>query len=78
MLTQNRIPSGYTALPWDYCRLAEQTIHRLQRKNLASLSPNDKDALIGALSTLVVASGRGFRPSANVISALCNNEYIKD
>ena len=68
MLVQKRTPSGYYKVTYEDCLIAERTMQQFRGRNPASLSPFEKDAMIGALSTMVVAAGRGFLPSARVLS----------
>lgn len=68
MLVQKRTPSGYYKITIEDCLNAERTMQQFRGRNLASLSPFEKDAMIGALSTMVVAAGRGLLPSAKVLS----------
>ncbi len=46
----------------------EYNILRFRGRSTKTLSPVDKDALIAALSTMIIASERGYRPSATVLS----------
>ncbi len=54
----------------DVLHKAEQTIRRFRGRNIKAMSPRDKDALIASLSTIIIASAHGVRPSASV------NQYV--
>ncbi len=41
---------------------AEQTIRRFRGRNIKTLSSSDKDVLIAAMSTIIIASAQGTRP----------------
>jgi hypothetical protein len=55
---------------------AEQTILRFRDRNLKALSPSDKDALIAAMSIVIIASAQGLRPSPSLQSIFLDDIVI--
>ncbi len=64
-MQREKMKTGLTM--WDYWYedffKAEQTIRRFRGRNIKTLSSSDKDALIAAMSAIIIASVQGVRPS---------------